>query len=206
MCQFIQREGFLVQLNSPLEYIVTSPTPVKPYASQEAVNETKKIALPDLGPLNCLSYFFENNVYREENSFALSDWKRDNVPHIHTCFEVHSGLAPQLFGDDHYFGRSLIMAFASGLAQARALYGDDISGVLPAPITVHFVNTDGKRFFFSVFQLNTMDANSDIKNVFWHDPTVHSLYDQCNYVTGRPVIEGCNPEVANKLLSIYLQS
>ena len=90
-------------------------------------------------------------------------------------------------------------------AQARLKYGPNFIGELPEPIAIHFVNTNGSKFHFSVFQLNTLDLNSDIKNIFWHQPQMEKLFDTCEYVNAVPTIEGYNHLIFNKLLGIYLQ-
>ena len=126
------------------------------------------------------------------------------TPHIHTCFEVYNGLQPRM--DQDYFGRSLILAYASTLAQARLKYGKKILGDLPEPIAVHFINTNGSKFHFSVFQLNSLDLNGDIKNIFWHEPVMEEFFDTCDYVSAVPTIQGYNHGVFNKLLAIYLHN
>ena len=90
-------------------------------------------------------------------------------------------------------------------AQARLKYGPDFVGDLPEPIAIHFVNSSGSTFHFSVFQLNTLNLNSDIKNIFWHQPQMEKLFDTCEYVNAVPTIEGYNHLIFNKLLGIYLQ-
>ena len=114
------------------------------------------------------------------------------------------GLLCRLESD--YHGRSLIMAFASALAQARINYGADVKGLLPQPITVHFVNSNGIKFHFSVFQLNTLDLEGDVKNIFWHQTEMDELYSECSYIMAQPMLEGYNHTVFNKLLAIYLQN
>ena len=85
-------------------------------------------------------------------------------------------------------------------------YGYDISGVLPTPITIHFVNTNGKKYHFSVFQLNTLDLEGDIKNIFWHDTTFFNMYEKCGYIDAKPTLEGYNHDVFRHILGTYLQN
>jgi len=209
--QFFDKDGQLVQVESSLDYLITDEKPVKPYANSETVLKTKDMNLPDLKPMNSLSNLFDSHVYRHENSFPTEDnipieeHSGDSMtPHIHTCFEVYNGMQPRM--DEDYFGRSLILAYASTLAQARLKYGEKILGDLPEPIAVHFINTNGSKFHFSVFQLNSLDLNGDIKNIFWHQPVMEEFFGACDYVSAVPTIQGYNHNVFNKLLAIYLQN
>lgn len=205
--QYFNKDGFLVQINCQVPYMVTDETSLKPYAIVEDVEKTKSISLPDIKPLTSLSYFFDSNTYNDTDSFAIRQIN-PNLPlqYVHTCFEfnnfVHVG--GRLVED--YHGRSLIMAFANCLAQARLKYGSEVDGVLPEPITVHFVNTDGFKFHFSAFQLNTLDLEGEVKNIFWHEPEMENMFEKCDYVTGKPRLEGYNHNVFKKLLSMYLQN
>ena len=140
------------------------------------------------------------------NISSISPAQMENamMPNVHTCFEVYNANIPRM--DQDFFGRSLIMAFASTLGQARLKYGKEISGILPEPIAVHFINTNGSKFHFSVFQLNNLDLNGDVKNIFWHEPVMEDLYETCDYVSAVPTITGYNHGVFNKLLAIYLHN
>jgi large subunit ribosomal protein L37 len=101
------------------------------------------------------------------------------------------------------FGRALIKAFTAAASTARQLFGSNI-GVLPEPVTVQCIQSDGKAFYFSVYQLNTLDINGDkgIKNYYWTLPKMN-LYDIADYVKGKPTLEGYNPEVFKRILSFY---
>ena len=89
----------------------------------------------------------------------------------------------------------------------RNIYGADVSGVLPKPVTVNVVTTDGRKFHFGVFQLNTLDLNGldGVKNVFWHQPELEEMYEKCGYDKAVPTLKGYNPAVFDKLLTMYMQ-
>ncbi|CAB4065378.1 MRPL37 [Lepeophtheirus salmonis] len=89
----------------------------------------------------------------------------------HTLVNNYTNPVPDLANEDQFAANSLMLSFASALGQARLLYGSQFSDVLPEPITVHFINTD-------------------VKNIFWHEKEMSSLYDVCEYVQGRPMFEG----------------
>ena len=192
--------------------MVTTNESVEPYASVSDVEMTKSQALPDIGPLNCLSYFFENHVYRKDNNWPF----KENVqkvcsvlPQIHTAFEFNNSIDPELRSDQDYYGRSLIMAFAASLGQARLNYGPDVSGILPEPITLHFVNTNGKKFHFSVFQLNNLNLEADndsVKNIFWHEPSFLNMFEKCDYINTQPTLTNYDHNVFSHILAMYLQN
>ena len=205
--QFFEKDGHLVKIHSPLTYMVTANENLEPYANSSDVESTKSQILPNLEPLNCLSYFFENHVYQKENNFPFKENVKQVcsvLPQVHTAFEVNSSITSEMRLDQDIYGRSLIMAFATTLGQARLNYGPNVSGVLPKPITLHFINTDGKNFHFSVFQLNTLDLEGDVKNVFWHQPSILKMFEKCGYIDSCPTLEGYDHNVFCHILSMYL--
>ena len=210
--QFFEKDDHLVKIHSPVGYMVTTNESVEPYASVSDVELTKSQDLPHLGPLNGLSYFFENHVYRKDNNWPFKE-NIQNVcsvlPQIHTAFEFNNSIDPELRSDQDYYGRSLIMAFAASLGQARLNYGPDVSGILPKPITLHFVNTNGKKFHFSVFQLNNLNLEADndsVKNIFWHEPSFLNMFEKCDYINTQPTLTNYDHNVFSHILAMYLQN
>lgn len=80
----------------------------------------------------------------------------------------------------------------------------DAVEILPQPITVQCIQTDGRLFDFSVFQLNTLNINGNegIKNI-WYQTEQMPLYNICTYEKGVPVLEEYNPEIIKYLLTFY---
>lgn len=101
------------------------------------------------------------------------------------------------------FGRALLKAFAAAASSARQRFGPEIKE-LPEPVTVQCVQTDGKAFYFSIYQLNTLNLESSkgTKNYCWTLPKL-DLYETAGYIDGRPTLDGYNPEVFNRLLTFY---
>ena len=131
--QFFEKDEDLVKVHSPIAYMVTADKSLEPYANSSEIQSTKSKELPDLGPLNSLSYFFEKNIYLHENNFPYKENVKilgsDFLPQVHTAIEVNNGInggSARL--DQDIYGRSLIMAFTSALGQARLNYGADVSG------------------------------------------------------------------------------
>lgn len=97
----------------------------------------------------------------------------------------------------------MIKSFTAAAANARQKYGPDVKH-LPEPIIVQCIESNGKNFHFSVFQLNTLDINKieGIRNFWWSSPTLQ-LYEKACYEVGKPILTGYNPEVVKKLIAFY---
>lgn len=108
--------------------------------------------------------------------------------------------------ENQLLGRSLIKAFTAGAGCARQKYGPDFNGDLPEPLTIQCVQTNGQAFHFSVLQLNTLNindfSNNSKVNYWWSMPQI-DLYKFSKYETGKPILEGYNPEVFRRILAFY---
>lgn len=99
-------------------------------------------------------------------------------------------------------GRNLLKAFTVAASRAHQIYGKQIEN-LDNPIVVQSVQTDGKSFYFGVFELRTLNlrGNDGIKNRWFTIPKIN-LFDNCSYHSGRPTLDGYNNKVL-KLLKIF---
>lgn len=202
--QLFRRHGKLVQIYVPIPFLVTDPNPLAPFLTPDQVRDTRDSMLPDLSPLNCFTAIWPKHIYRDQNNFPVKETTH-SAPHVHLAFAFES-LREHYWSAEVYAARSLTMAFALALGQARLKYGHDFEGELPEPIAVQFVKTNGFRTTFSAFQLNTLDLSNDegVKNVFWHAPR-QDFFTQCEYKDALPTLQGYNPEVFNTLLAMYMQ-
>lgn len=93
------------------------------------------------------------------------------------------------------------------MAKAKQLHGDSAGGVLPKPIVVQSVQTDGRTFHFGVLQLNTLDigANSSTKNL-WFQRQSYDLFSECGYKGGKSFLENYNGDVFRILNAFYNNS
>lgn len=75
---------------------------------------------------------------------------------------------------------------------------------LPEPITINIISTHVKRFYFAVYQLNTLnlDGNHAINN-FWFSLPPIPLYLQCEYQEARPVLQKYVNDVLRHALVFY---
>ena len=130
------------------------------------------------------------------------------LQNVHTGVEFSLGVASHLRSDAVYHARGLINSFLLALGQAKLVYGPDVKGDLPVPIAVNFVSTDGQKFHFSAFQLNTLDLDNEegIKNIYWCDSNIESIYQTCDYVKAVPTLAGYNHDVFKKFAALYLDN
>ena len=127
---------------------------------------------------------------------------------IHSGIEHNNNINKAALKDDGYYAKGLVNGFLLALGQAKLTFGPDVKGVLPSPVTVNFVHTDGKKFHFSAFQLNTLDLDNPdgIKNIYWCDRRLDDIYSTCDFVQAVPVLENYNPQVFRKFAALYLEN
>ncbi|TRY73787.1 hypothetical protein TCAL_01941 [Tigriopus californicus] len=202
--QLYRRHGKLVQIYVSIPFMVTDPQPLPPFLTPDQVQDTRDSNLPDLHPMNCFAAIWPKHIYRDQNNFPVKE-STHSAPHVHLAFAFES-LRECYWSPQVYAARSLTMAFALALGQARMKYGPEFVGELPEPVAVQFVKTNGFRTTFSAFQLNTLDLENDegVKNVFWHAPR-QDFFTQCEYAQALPIFRGYNPEVFKTLIGMYLQ-
>lgn len=204
--QFVESaDGKLIRFFFDVDFSVTSSTPLPPYADKDVVENTKNEPLTDVSPQNAASGLWPQNIYRTGNNHPVTSTKHSH-PYIHTVVDHDMNTIPDKgWLEDASKGRSLLRAFAVALGQARLRFGGDVSGVLPDPVCLHMVNTDGQKFQLSILQLNTLDLASDTKNIFWYHPDTLELLSFCGHREGRVSLEGYDPEVFRYLKAMYLQ-
>ena len=204
--QFFHKDGHYVRVMNPLHYVITDDEPLKPHFKD--VNLTRQMSLPSIHPESPVAKLTNHEIYRNENSFPVTTevkkCDRIKLPQVHTCVEIDASLGPLQYNFDSR-GRSLVLAFAIALGQARLNYGPEVSGVLKQPITVNFVSTNGQDFLVTVFQLNTLDLKGEVKNLACQDQ-LGNLFESCDYAKAVPQVVGYNHEVVKRLLTIYIQN
>jgi len=82
------------------------------------------------------------------------------------------------------------------------MYGEEVEGDLPKPVSVNVVSTNGVHWELSTFQLNSVDLASKIKNLFFHHGDSLRLMDYCGYREARPCLEGVKPETFSLLQAL----
>lgn len=103
---------------------------------------------------------------------------------------------------DQFESRAMLKGFAVAASRAQSLYGSNVKE-LKKPIVVQVVHLDGKQIQFGIFQLNTLDLEGDdgLKN-YWFSKPAFSLYDECCYNDGRPLLSSYNYDVF-RLMNVF---
>jgi len=207
--QFVESgDGKLLRFHLPTNFSLLSSTPLKPYADANTVADTKAALLPDVSPQLPVAGLWPTNIYRPESNHPILSVDHSH-PFIHTVVDHdnnHAKIGFPTWLPDYAKAKGLLTAFTAALGQARLRFGDDVTGVLPQPVCINMVTTNGLQYQLSALQLNTLDLGSEgPKNIFWsHDKTL-SLLEFCGYDAAQVSLKGYDPEVFNYLKAFYLQ-
>ncbi|XP_046402014.1 39S ribosomal protein L37, mitochondrial isoform X2 [Ischnura elegans] len=203
----LEKDGSLIQLECRADLMLMAKNPLPPIADDDVVRGTIDIPLPDLYPMEPTVSLLKENLYDLQDIFPLQP--NTSNASLHTVFFHYNETEVKNLYDlpvteKQFMGRSLVHTFAVAAAQARHSLKNEDSD-LTHPITLQSIHTDGKRFHFAVFQLNTMNLNggSGIRNIFWHTP-VSSIFEECGYKEGRPELVGYNDDVSRNTLAFFM--
>ncbi|XP_058790105.1 large ribosomal subunit protein mL37 [Phymastichus coffea] len=200
-----EKEFDLYKFCLTMDVTLMSEQPLRP-AGLDSVENDENVELPCIHPIHYSAGLTQQNIYKFDNVFPLvSDYHKKN---IHTVFIFNDptkvkNLTEIEVQETQILGRALIKAFTAAAGSARQKFGTNIKD-LPEPITIQCIHLDGKGFYFSVYQLNTLnlEGESGMKNYSWVLPKIN-LYETGGYVDGKPVLEGYNPEVFKRILAFY---
>lgn len=134
---------------------------------------------------------------------SRSQWLNPHTITLNYDSELVKNITELPVTEDQMQARSLLKSFATAACYAKQKFGDGVLD-LPEPVTVQCIQSNGKWFEFSVFQLNTLDIDNDqgTRNIWWSSPRLE-LYETAGYVQGRPTLEKYNPTVFQKFLAFY---
>ncbi|KAL3288344.1 hypothetical protein HHI36_002792 [Cryptolaemus montrouzieri] len=199
-----EKEDNLIQFQLTGDAVLVSSKPLPPVTLEST--ENKK--LPDLHPIKYTVTLNEENIYTVENIYPIK--KTVNINHPHTVF-VHydqtevKNLFEEEVTEDQYYGRSLLKTFTVAASYAKQRFGENVKE-LPDPVTVQCVHTDGRLFHFGVLQLNTLNLeDGGICNV-WYQTERLPLFEVCEYIGGKPILQAFNKNVVQHLISFYGRS
>ena len=201
-CVGIDRERDLIQFSLKMDLMMTSTIPLSPVAD---VNTHPELHMPDLYPLHHCIGLRKSNICKYE-MFPINI-KSPIVANIHTIFinydpEEVKNLTELPVTEDQIYARSLIKSFTAAAGFARQKFGTEVKE-LPEPVVVQCVQSDGQKFHFSVYQLNTLDLdNENIRNFWWSEPFI-KLYELADYEDARPCLRGYNNAVFKRFLAFY---
>lgn len=71
-------------------------------------------------------------------------------------------------------------------------------------MVVQSIQTDGKSFYFGVYQLNSLDLTDSNKQLnVWYQTQPIDLYGECGYKDGRPILLEYNNQALKHLIAFY---
>lgn len=197
-----ESDGNFFQFQKTAECFIVSKEPLKTIENVSAA----ETALPDIHPLSSNISIDKENIYQNKNIYPIP--KGRNFEHPHTAF-VHytpldvKNITLESVTKDQIESRNLLKAFTIAAAKAQSIYGADVQD-LPQPITVQCVQVHINKFYFGVYQLNTLNLQSDNgpKNYWFKAPPMH-LYTNCEYQESRPMLQNYNNDVLRHTLAFY---
>ncbi|XP_072049848.1 large ribosomal subunit protein mL37-like [Amphiura filiformis] len=166
MARYHRGDDLVATQGNPHALLMTSKNPLPALVDQEEVAASKDYELPSFYPISPTIDLIETNIYKGDNFTGFQDGYP--FPHAHTLFMLNTK-----WQTDHTFlvSRGIMYAHAHAVTRAMKQHGVLEEIDLPHPIVVQCVASDGVRFHFIHFQLNTLRHTTDdgIKNMVWVD-------------------------------------
>lgn len=210
--QFLEApSGHLIRYYLTVPLTIKSSSPLEPVASQQEIEDTKNRPIVSVEPQSPLASLHPTNIYRHENNHPITSLSHSH-PFIHTVFDLQTSHIGDPFTDPYTWispaqkGRCLMLGFAVAMGQARLRFGPKAIGVLPKPVTVNVVSTNGVKWELTTVQVNSLDLGSEVKNLFYQHPEPLTLMDFCGYREARPTLEGLNKETFATLSALLTTS
>ncbi|CAK9824088.1 39S ribosomal protein L37, mitochondrial [Anthophora retusa] len=199
----IDKETDLLNFSLKMDIMMTSSVPLTPIIDANIDNE---FVMPNIHPLHPTVGLTKSNIYKNEDLYSIGT--ETPFTNVHTIFinydpEEVKNLTELPVTEDQIHARSMVKSFTIAAICARQRFGLDIKK-LPEPVVVQCVQSDGQKFHFSVYQLNTLDLDGEkgIRNFWWSEPSI-KLYESAQYENGQPCLEGYNNEIFKKFLAFY---
>lgn len=168
------------------------------------VRESKNYNFEDMGPS---SPYRDLRQYSVQNYTSTGFLKGRSFPYLHTLLVVDNQATPWT----QLIQKGVLYTFAALLAQAVEQHGDSVLGTkIPKPECAQCIVTNGKRFSFIWYQLNTLkmgDPNKGIKNLVRVE-SPGFLYSKLEKIQGarkrqKRIIDLDN-DILRTLLSVFL--
>lgn len=185
-----RRNGKKYAIRGKSSIIMSSKHPIPAHFSKQTVEESSDRELPSIWPMDTTIDLSRQVDLKKR--FSTSAHAKTVFPHLHTVFVLYK----QPLTDAHIIQKGVCLTFARLLAEARR----SGSNVLHTPLPGQCIVTNGKKFTFFYYQLNTVDLEVDAgtKNLV-HVDGPHLLYRKLDKKTGKKCVVDLN-EHAVKLL------
>jgi len=196
-----EKAGDLIQFQLRGDTLLTTSKPLTPITSEP----TGELELPDIFPIKHTITLNPENIYEIRNIYPINPFIPKSHPHtifVHYNNTEVKNLFEEEVTENQFLGRTLLKAFTVAATYAKQVFGDDIA-ILPKPVTVQCVHTDGRLFHFGILQLNTLNLEEGgVKNIWYQTPRI-PLFSSCLYNLGMPTLEGYNSDVIKHLMAFY---
>jgi len=191
-------DGKLVRLNLAVPLSVYGRKPLPPHVDTAKLQTLDATSVASVAPLDPVASLHPTNVYHPSSAHPISSTLHSH-PFAHTVFTHYTTHIDPKWNEQAQLARSLMVGFTVSLGQARLRWGEDVKGDLKEPVCINLITTDGQRYQIGSFQLNTMDLDSEVKNVFWQSPDTQNLFEFCGYKEAQPMLDGLNMQLFNQL-------
>ncbi|PBC25271.1 39S ribosomal protein L37 [Apis cerana cerana] len=199
----LEKENYFIKFSLKMDIMMTSLIPLTPI---EDVNMNIEFDLPDIYPLHYTIGLSKLNIFDNENLYPII--MESPFMNVHTIFinynpEEVRNLTEMPVTEDQIHARSMIKSFTVAATCAQQRFGLNVK-ILPEPIVVQCIQSDGQNFHFSVYQLNTLDIGNKegIKNFWWSEPSI-KLYKEAQYEKGQPCLKDYNSDVFKRFFAFY---
>lgn len=164
-------QGEVLSVHGKPGVYLNSKKPMPVFYEQDLVDQATGIPVKSLGPI---SPFTDLKKYLIKETACTGLFpEKTFYPHFHTLLIVDNGdyIPPpsKALPEIQLIQKGVLFTFSRLLAQAVAKHGNGIVGkVLPEPECAQSIVTDGNRFSFIWYQLNTLDMadlESGVKNL-----------------------------------------
>lgn len=189
------RNGKKYAVRGKTSLIMSAKQPLPAHFSKETVEESSNREIPSVWPIDTTIDLSPQASLKER--FSTSAHAKTSFPHLHTMLVLYQ----QPLTDAHIIQKGLCLPFARLLAEANLSVRSQ-PGVLHTPLPGQCIATNGKKFTFFYYQLNTLDLEEDagIKNQV-HVDGPHLLYRKLAKKGGKKFVVDLNEHALRLLIA-----
>ncbi|KAJ7333127.1 39S ribosomal protein L37, mitochondrial [Desmophyllum pertusum] len=162
---FWEREH-LIQVSGRLGFLLSSKNQLKQVADSEEVQKTKEIQVDRPEIISPVFHLHSTNI---EPKFEPGFYSSAPFPYPHTFIIVSEDTR---WPTNQLVGQGIMFSCARLVAEAVENHKYQMGDELEKPLTAQCIVTDGIRFSFIFYQLNTLCFHDDkgVKNMAWISP------------------------------------
>lgn len=194
--------GYPVIIQANSEWVVSGASRLRVNAKLLPKKSSKK-KVPSTNPISPVISLRRCQQYADKSYSGWADGFK--FPYTHTLI-LSESKASSL---SQMRSKALMYCFAHAGTMAREMYGDDVT-MIPVPIKVQCIQTNGIDFYFTVFLLNTLNftSNEGDKNMVWFSkkfPLFRKTVPR-KAMLRHTTYTAYKPEPFGKFLALYMNS